>query len=599
MRTGRISEQTLVRIRDATEIVSLVESYVSLKRSGKNWKGLCPFHDEKTPSFTVSPDHGSYNCFGCGKKGSAFDFVIAMDRVEFREAAEILADRSGIEIEFDEVKGGTTRAPSGPQKTDLHRANKWAASFFRRELLGERGADCRAYLESRGIRPEQWEKFGIGYAPEGWSFLVDAAVQRNIPEDLLADAGLAKRREKGPGLYDAFRDRLMFSIRDSLDRVIAFGGRCLDGSEPKYLNSPETKVFSKRKSLYGIESLRSHKFGEPVFVMEGYTDVVMAGQVGAKGCVATLGTSLTEEHARVLTRYTNRVVLVYDGDAAGRKAAERGAELFCSVDASIQISRLPAGQDPCDFLLERGKEGFATIEDGAEDFFEFVLAEVRERSDLSNVSGVAQAADELLKMAHAVANPVKRGLVLDRIARELGLRRGDLLDRARTKAPRSRPSPAPGLEPESGPSEPMQTVAPAQRRAERQLLRALLRGGAEGTNWAQRLQPGDVILEPHRALLERILKAKGSGGEIDIPALSLGVEDLQGRELLNEFLLSSERDLEALRDQLLGALDFFERERDRKEIAAIKSRGLGDDNLEAIVKRLRASRRGKEDAESP
>ncbi|MEZ6195230.1 MAG: DNA primase [Planctomycetota bacterium] len=478
---GKIREDSISRVREIVDIVEVVSGYMQLKRSGQSFLGVCPFHDDHDPSLNVSPKFGTYRCFACGAKGSVFDFVMHMDRVDFREAVELLAERHGITLDYETPEGREAPEEAGWSKSDLVRVHRWAAEFFRRRLAAPDGEGCRAYLDRRGITEASREEFGIGYAPGGWDQLVGAARRKGIPEGLLVDSGLAASREGGRGIYDRFRDRLVFPIRDGLDRVIAFGARSLDGSEPKYLNSPETLLFSKRRSLYGIERLRELR-DEPVMVMEGYTDVIRAAEVGGRNAVATLGTALTEEHARVLARYTREVVLVFDGDAAGRKAAERGAEVFAAADLGLRVSVLPGGQDPCDFLAERGPEGLTAIREDARDFLQFAIGEVRARHDLGGLDGRVAAADELLRMVAEIANPVKRGLALEGVAAALAIGRADLEGRLlRLRAPRRKSAASEGLPAgfeagEPAAPEPPLRLKPAQLRAERAVLRGLIAG---------------------------------------------------------------------------------------------------------------------------
>lgn len=607
--TGLISADSIARVRDTADIVEVVRGYLSLKRSGQNWLGVCPFHDDHDPSMNVSEKFASYRCFACGAKGSVFDFVMHMERMDFRDCVEFLAERYSIELAYDAPEGGDQPAPQGFGKHELRRVHRWAAEFFRRRLGTEEGAACRAYLEKRNISSEMWDVFGVGYAPGGWDVLVGAAQRRGIPEDLLVEAGLAAKRDGGRGgLYDRFRDRLVFPIRDGQGEAIAFGARSLDGSEPKYLNSPETRLFAKRRQLYGLDQIRDIR-EEPVLVMEGYTDVVMARQQGGRNAVATLGTALTADHARVLSRYGKRVVLVFDGDAAGRKAAERGGEVFAAVDLDLRVAVLPSGQDPCDFLLETGIEGLAHIEESARDFLDFAVEGVVGRHDLGAVAGRSAAADELLGMVSPITNPVKRGLALERVSRALGVVPANLEQRLSTlaRSPRRRvaepsasspppdamyaPDPAmdPGFDPgfdggvpQEGAGDPAATVSPRRRRAERALLRGLLEGRKlEGAA----ISAEDFFLPLHRRLFE----ASGApGGVVEDPhRLMDGFRDLRERQELSRLLpdetseaLDPARAEAAFRD----ACQFLVEDRHQREIEELKRSGA--DFME-IAERIR------------
>lgn len=575
---GLITRECVERIRDATDIVALIESYVTLKRSGRNHMGLCPFHEEKTPSFSVNAERGRYKCFGCGESGGAFDFVMGLDNVTFREAAEILAERAGVGIEYEEGAA----PPPGRSKSDVYRVNAWARTFFVRQLKAPEASECRAYLARRGINEESIARFEIGYAPAAWDRMLIAAGKNGVPRELLEDAGLIIARESGSGHYDRFRDRLIFPIRDPLERVVGFGGRCLDGSEPKYLNSPETPVFSKGRCLYGAEHLRGLPAETPVHVMEGYTDVVMAAQNGCDSAVATLGTALTPDHARMLSRHTERVTLVYDGDAAGRRAAERGAEVFAGVDLDLKVCRLPGSQDPCDFLLERGPAGVVVLNEEAVDFLDFAIAEVRERFDIGSMHGSVKAADELLRLARATSNPVKRRLVLERIAAELEVSPGDLAARMGADEPPRRPVPQEPVEPDPELDE---RASRKRELAERHVLESLIRltdglGRARG-----RLAETDFCRSPRQRLLGVILGL----GRAEPEELSAAVQEDDLRRLLNRLLDGEERDAEVLERQLDDALSLFVREREDRRLRDLKrSVSRDDDSLRDLTAALRA-----------
>ncbi len=581
---GRIEIATIDRIRDSADLVGLVEAEVALKRSGKSMKGLCPFHQEKTPSFFVFPDKGRYRCFGCGESGTAIDWVMTRSGVDFVEALEMLAERAGIVIERTESH---SRDERGVKKSDLYRVNRWALRWFQLALSRPEGEACRRYLAQRGIDEDSQARFSIGYAPDSWDRLVLAAAKKGIPRDLLVEAGLASRRERGEGLVDYFHDRLMFPIIDSSDRVLGFGGRTLGDAEPKYINTRETRIFSKRRCLFGAEALRGIAFGTCIHVMEGYTDVVMARQQGLDHAVATLGTALTEDHARMLSRFTDRVRLVFDGDSAGRKAAERGAEIFAGAELNLEVCVLPKGKDPCDFLLEGGAAAVSALDESARDWLDYVLAEAAKRHDLSTVQGMARAADELLAMANEVRNPVKRGLVLDRVARSLGLAREDLGKRLETLKRPSRPrkaaAPAPPVPAETTPA----TVTPAQRRGERDVLELILRSEDLARRLMAELKPEDFLHAPHRALFGAMAELRGSGLEVTADRLDVAVTDPEQRAFLNRLVsrATEPRAEDGLggptsEEQASELLLWFKKQRLKGRLEAAKQAG----DLDAVIR---------------
>lgn len=408
---ARISPETIAAVEQATDIVSLISEYVPLKRAGKDFKGLCPFHNEKTPSFFVVPAKQIYHCFGCGEGGNAFGFVMAMEKVSFPEAIRMLAERAGIRVETgDEPQAG------GIDKEKLYRANEWAAKEYEKYLWDDpRGAPAREYLSGRGLGVEVAKRFRLGYAPPSRDTLLRALGRRsNQAIAVLEQAGLVTGRDRGE-FYDRFRGRLMFPIMDVRGRVIAFGGRTLGDDTPKYLNSPETPVFSKGISLYAVSLAKQAALkSREIFVMEGYTDVLAAFQCGVEAVVATLGTALTAQHVRNLRRYADRVYLVYDGDFAGEKASDRGLDIFLEEEMDAAIVSLPAGEDPCDFLLKRGGEAFRALESTAQEIFDFKVAIVSKRHDLTTVAGQSRALDEILSTVAKVPTAMRQELYLAR-----------------------------------------------------------------------------------------------------------------------------------------------------------------------------------------
>ncbi len=358
------------RVLQATDIVALIGQTVSLRRRGKDFVGLCPFHTEKTPSFHVSPARQFFHCYGCKAGGNAIDFVIKRDRVEFIEAMKTLADAAGIDL--PRFGGSKEKVSERKLLLDAHSA---AGAFFEKLLSHpQAGSPAREYLEKRGFTAESIRRFQLGVAPNAWDGLLTGEVSKKFRPDILALAGLVKKRENGVGHYDTFRNRLMFPIRDEQGRIIAFGGRVMPGSDDpaKYLNSPETSLFSKGRCVYGLD-LAKAKAAETrtVVVVEGYTDVVMAHQFGVDNVVSVLGTALTDQHVSLLRRFADRIVLLFDADSAGELAVDRAVELFLTQPVEIAIATLPEGVDPDEMLLEKGADGFAAMIAGAIDALSF------------------------------------------------------------------------------------------------------------------------------------------------------------------------------------------------------------------------------------
>ena len=406
------------RVREANDIVDVVGAVVKLKRTGKSYKGLCPFHNEKTPSFTVNSERQTFKCFGCGEGGDVFTFVEKTERVDFKEALAILAERAGIPLEYSN-EAREAAALAKQRKLHIYNAQKLAQGFFVERLAMPEGRVAREYLKGRGLDALSGD-WGLGFAPNRWDGLTGRFARSAPKERLLVAAGLARARESG-GVYDAFRDRLMFPIRDMQGRIVGFGGRLLGEGDAKYLNTPETAVFSKGRLLYGLDRARE-EIGRTgtALVVEGYTDVIRCHEHGFANAVASLGTALTADHLRLLRRMgADRAVLVFDADEAGLRAAERGLEILFEEDFPGAVVTLEGGLDPCDFLAERGAEAFAEALHGARDAFEFKIARVVDGRDMSDLNARTEAAHALMETAGRSDDPVKRALLRRRVAERL------------------------------------------------------------------------------------------------------------------------------------------------------------------------------------
>ncbi|MCX5653499.1 MAG: DNA primase [Planctomycetota bacterium] len=423
--SGLYSDEILDEIARANDIVEVVSQYFPLKRAGKEFKALCPFHAEKTPSFNVNPSKQIFKCFGCGRGGSVFNFVMAKENLTFPEAVRMLAERAGIDL------GDRVQSEKGAGvRRQVRDVLEWAAQRFETGLKHpSAGAPGREYLESRAIGPESIARFRIGYAPQGWDNLLRAAERDGITVDLLESAGLVIKREDGAGYYDRFRGRVIFPILDTLNRPIGFGGRAMGDEQPKYLNSPETAIFHKGESLYGLAQARQAiDAARQVVVVEGYFDVVMPHQVGVQNVVATLGTALTEEHVRVLKRYADEAILVFDSDLAGQRAADKGLELFLAGDVKISIAVVPSGKDPYDFCRAEGAEPFRRLLAEAQDAFAYKWAGVAKEYDAASSPAAQRRALEAMLGSIAKA-PVlaredlrlQRDLILGHMSRVLGI----------------------------------------------------------------------------------------------------------------------------------------------------------------------------------
>lgn len=440
---GRIPQQFIDELLSRVDIVDVIDSRVPLKKAGKNYQARCPFHDEKSPSFSVNPDKQFYYCFGCGAGGNAIGFVMEYERLEFPQAIEKLAENIGLEIPREAGTGGPSL-----RQNELIKKLDACAQFFEKQLWNHPTSDeARTYLKKRGLDKETVKRFGLGFAPPGWDNLLKALGNQDDQRNLLLEAGLVIRREDNSGVYDRFRHRVMFPIRDNRGRIVAFGGRVLTDEKPKYLNSPETSVFHKGNELYGLyEARRANQSLDRVLVVEGYMDVVMLAQFGVNNAVGTLGTSLTPNHLQRLFRYTSQVVFCFDGDAAGRRAAARSLDLVLpTLEDGRQASFLflPEGDDPDSLVQRIGTEAFNTMVDDAQPLSEFLFEHIGQDVDLDSLDGRARLGKLVMPAIRRVPGNMLRELLQGELARRIGMK-ADRLSEITAEAP---PAPPPDDQP--------------------------------------------------------------------------------------------------------------------------------------------------------
>ncbi len=436
----RAFERHKSEILGRIEILDLVSEHVTLKRSGQRFVGLCPFHSEKTPSFTVRPEHGYFKCFGCGKGGDIFSFVQFRENVDFMEAMHILADRAGVELD-----DAGERKPGEPTRADLARVNEWAMRFFRSRLLDDAvGGAAREYVTARGMSADISDRFALGLAAGEGPELREAARRANIDPEWLVAADLVRRSESGR-IYDTFRDRLMFPIRDSMNRVVGFGGRTLADDRAKYLNTRQNAIFDKGRGLYGVDLARPvlAERGR-VVVVEGYTDCIAAHQAGFAETVATLGTALTEAQVDLLRRYCDRIIILFDSDEAGAAAADRAIQVALPRCVTVQLACIPDGKDPSDFIQSHGADAFSDVLNEAVDalVFKWTLTRKRFSGDSSEAARRESLVDFLRVVAGGVdttaVDAIQRGLLVNQVAHLLRMDRGEvdhMLVRLQRKGP--------------------------------------------------------------------------------------------------------------------------------------------------------------------
>jgi DNA primase len=516
--TGRIRDDDIKAVRERTDLVRLVQQYVALKKAGRRWVGLCPFHSEKTPSFGISPEQGLYYCHGCGKGGDAFRFIQEIEGLDFPEAAERLAAMAGVSLRYEGASPGERRSASKRQA--LHRANERAGELYLGMLKdGREAEEARRYLETRSLTPESIEAFGIGYAPGYADFLL-RRLARDLSTEILVDAGLAMKDARG-GVRDRFRSRVMFPIHDVSGKPVGFGARLLDGDGPKYLNTAETSIYRKSDLLYNLHRAKTEitKTGR-VFVVEGYTDVIALAQAGIPTAVATCGTALGEGHFRLISRFTPRkVVLAFDSDEAGARAAERAHGLFETFNLNIHVLVLPDGVDPADFVIDRGGDEFEKLADEAEPLIEFMLNRAVRDIDRSTPEGQSQAVHAGLPIIARLQDEVLRDRYIGVLA-DLAAVQDTVVKRELARG---------GAQGTGGPAQttgPKGEVRSATRDVEKEMLKALAQIPDVAVPVVDAIGPEYFSTERYRRAWELLRESPGDAAGVASRATERGVPEL-------------------------------------------------------------------------
>lgn len=496
-----IPDDVVEEVRARADIVDVIGELVQLKKAGREYKANCPFHEERTPSFYVVPDKGFYKCFGCGKSGDVFSFVMERQGLDFVEAVKHVAARAGVEVR--EV--GRSRDEEDPHRA-LYEVNAFARDWFRAQLLDpEVGAGAQAYLRGRGIGPEIAERFGLGWAPDEWRVLRDAAARIGYADDLLLEVGLLNESEKSTEPFDRFRGRIVFPIESLGGKVIAFGGRVIGGDDrgPKYLNSPETPIYHKGANLYGLSWARhAIRLEECALVVEGYMDAVSLAAAGFEHVVAPLGTSLTAEQAKLLSRYCTRVLLLFDSDKAGLKATFRAGDLLLEAGLHPAVVTLPPGEDPDTLVRSGGAEALQGVVDDAVDVLDRKLAILEARKYFASIERTRDAVDRLLPTLRAAADPALRDIYVAKVADKTGVRRETL----EAEMARTRPAAAPPRSESRPPASRQGRPRLRPHGAERKLLQVMVRGVEWVERAAELIAPEDFFDPYHRAIFLALLE---------------------------------------------------------------------------------------------
>ena len=465
---GRIPEEKIQEIKDRIDIVEVVSSNLPLKRSGVNNQGLCPFHQEKSPSFNVNTARQIFHCFGCGVGGNVFSFLMRMEGLSFPDAVKRLGEKVGVEVAEEEVSPAEIRRRESRER--LARINEVAGQFYHQLLLeDEAGAHGRRYLRQRGYAGETVRAFQVGFAPEGWETLSKHLAGKNFSAEDIRKTGLVRPGKQDRGDYDLFRNRLLFPIHDLQGSMVAFGGRVLDDSLPKYINSPETDIYHKGQVLYGLYQARDAiRHSDTALVVEGYFDVLALHRAGFTNAVATCGTALTPDHARLLKRYADKILLIFDEDAAGRQATFRAMDALLPSGLAVSVVAMPAGEDPDSLLKTKGEEGFRSCLDAARPVLE-VFIEDQLRINDESVEGRARAAEQVLERIRRLPGDLERSLYLKQLAELVGLDTEVLQAQLKSSRPPQAPVRRPAVQPQPA-SKPLTETGQTQK----YLLRLML-----------------------------------------------------------------------------------------------------------------------------
>lgn len=501
-----------------SDIVDVVSDYVNLSPKGGSYWGLCPFHGEKTASFHVLPDRQLYHCFGCGKGGGVVSFVMELENLPYLDALRLLAKRAGMEFpEGDLDESGRRR------RARLLQLNKEAARYFHSQLHGPAGREGLEYLRGRGLSKGIMTRFGLGFAPESWDSLTKAMTDKGFAKGDLLDAGLAVSGKKG-GVYDRFRNRVMFPIIDLRGDVIGFGGRVLGDGTPKYLNSPDTPVFNKSRNLFALNLAKTTKLGR-IVLTEGYMDTISLYQAGFDCAVASLGTALTADHAKLLSRFTKEVVICYDADAAGVQAANRAIPMLEKTGLKVRVLRVSGAKDPDEFIRKYGPDAFARLLDQSENYVEYNLGQLQSKYDLTDPVQKTEFARAAAEMLAGLDSPVEREVYAGQLSELTGVGKNALLQEiqrsrnqrmrsAKRKQARRDMTPVTQVQPKA---RQMRYENPRSARAEEGILRLLILDGSL-LRETEGLEP-DQFSSPYLGKIYEVLRRRIRDGR----ALQLGM----------------------------------------------------------------------------
>ena len=582
--TMRLSDSFLEELRSRVDIESVISPYVNLRRRGKNLVGLCPFHNEKTPSFTVYPENDSFYCFGCGVGGDVITFVRRIENLDYLEAVRMLADRAGMALPEDGFDDSMAK-----RRTAVLEANRAAAKFFHAELMSERGREALDYFLGRGLTIETIRHFGLGYAPDNWRALKNHLNQKGFDDTLLENANLLRRSEKNGKVnyYDNFRNRIMFPIIDPRGNVIAFGGRVMDDSKPKYINTSDTLVYKKSNGVFALNFAKNGNDGKFI-VAEGYMDVIALHQAGFTNAVACLGTALTKEQANLLSRYAKEVLISYDSDEAGQKATARAINIFSSTGLEVRVLRLSGGKDPDEIIRKYGAQRFRDIIEGAANDTEYRILRAREGIDISSDDGklkfLSLAADILAELS----SPIEVDIYASRLARELDVDKIALTAQVkyrrenfvrRRKAEREREQQRMLMSGVSS-KNPERSANLRAAKAEETIIASLMRNPDFYQKLKDEISPDDFVTALNRRIFTVVTDRVSQGGSAEPFFLSSSFTPDEMDEVTRLFRQSSQ--MRNTVEECMDCIKILKMEKNRPE--DIKASELSDDDFAKLFR---------------
>lgn len=549
-----IPDDKVREVRERAPILEIISGYMSLRKSGANYQGICPFHGEKTPSFNVNPARGIFHCFGCGAGGNVVTFVMRMEGMNFPQAVKFLAKRVGVDIPERPLTREEKRKVD--EQDQLYEINEIATQFYRRVLEhDESGSAGRSYLERRGVDHGTAEVYRMGFAPEGWDHLVKHLQRKGVPLDQAEQLGLLRKREGRDGYYDTFRNRLLFTIADLHGRAIGFGGRVMDDSLPKYINSPESMVYRKSEVLFGLDlAKKGMREQGSAIIVEGYFDHLALYRAGFSNVVATCGTALTPQHLKLLRRYAEKVYMLFDGDEAGRKATIRSMELFLEEGFPARVIEVPSGDDPDTFVRREGAAGFAPLLESALPIFEFYYRGVIGSTDIRGVEGKVAFVNEIAPRLMKITDPLERELYEKEICRAVGIDLAMLRKKVGgppVPPPRQQHRPQPVTRQSTGTEE---------------VLLTLMAKFPEVVAKVRELGAGQLFSGGHLRVAESILD-QSVDGDVDLPAVLEQLESPEERTRLSSLFVQDDH----LED--MNAIKAFEQCRQALQRGALKGDG--------------------------